>query len=119
MIVPVGCGDPLPGSTVNASMLDFPRLRNRCGAEGATPAASTVPAGAGPLSSISHISYTVPCAGGGTLLIDTTPAFMLREKTPLAVPPASWAETVRASGAAMICWVMVGAGCGRNLVPTP
>ena len=54
-IFPVGCGDPLPGSTVNASAVAFPRLVKVSVVDGATAAVSIVPAEVGPLSPISHI----------------------------------------------------------------
>src|ERR1700733_3485426 len=48
-----------------------------------------------------------------------TPAFMHREKTTVAVPPPSWPDTVRTSGAAMICWAILGVGDGRIAIPAP
>ena len=38
-----------------------------CVVDGVTAAVSIVPAETGPLSPTSHISYTVPSEGGGTL----------------------------------------------------
>ena len=54
-IFPVGCGDPLPGSTVNASALEFPRFVSVSVVDGATAAVFIVPAEVGPLSPSSHI----------------------------------------------------------------
>ena len=54
-IFPVGWGEPLPGSTVNASVLEFPRLVSMAVVDGATAAVFIVPAEVGPLSLISHI----------------------------------------------------------------
>jgi hypothetical protein len=52
---PVGCGDPVPGSTVNASSVEAPRLVSVAFVDGYTAAAPMVPADAGPLALISHI----------------------------------------------------------------
>ena len=64
----MGCGEPLPGSTVNANTWEFPRSGSTAVVEGATVLASIVPAECGPSSSISHVWYTVPGAGGATFL---------------------------------------------------
>ena len=45
----------MPGSTVNASVLEFPRLVSMAVVDGATAAVFIVPAEVGPLSLISHI----------------------------------------------------------------
>ena len=54
-IFPVGCGDPLPGSTVNASTLELPRSENMCVVDGVTAAVSIRHADTGLLSPTSHI----------------------------------------------------------------
>ena len=56
--------------------------------DGATALSSIVPAEVSPLSLTNHIWYTVPGLGFGTLFITSTPAFLSREKTTVAVPPA-------------------------------
>ncbi len=116
----VGCAEPLPGSTVNANALESPRSGNTAVVDGATVLASIVPAECGPLSSISHIWYTVPGAGGGTLFITSTPASFSRENTTVAVPPDGMSpDTVRTSGAANTCSAVDGVAAGRIASPTP
>ena len=88
--------------------------------DGATVLASIVPAECGPVSSISHIWYTVPGAGGGTLFITSTPASFSRENTTVAVPPDGMSpDTVRTSGAANTCSAVDGVAAGRIASPTP
>ena len=72
---------------MNASVCESPRSGSTAVVDGATALASIVPAECGPLSSISHIWYTVPGCGGATLFITNTPAFFSRENTTVAVPP--------------------------------
>ena len=54
-IADVGCGDPLPGSTVNARAVDDPRLARVAVVVGVTAAGPMVPAETGPLAPINHI----------------------------------------------------------------
>lgn len=49
-MVPVGCGDPVPGSTVNASAVEAPRSVSVAVVEGVTAAVPIVPADLGPLA---------------------------------------------------------------------
>src|ERR1700751_3517252 len=51
----VGCGDPVPGSTVNASAAEAPRFVKVAVVECATAAVPTVPADCGPFAPINHI----------------------------------------------------------------
>ena len=51
----VGCGDPVPGSTVNARAVDDPRLVRVAVVEGATAAVLIVPAEVGPWAPSNHI----------------------------------------------------------------
>lgn len=52
---PVGFVDPEPGSTVNASLVEPPRFDSTAVVDGATAAASMVPADVAPASLTSHI----------------------------------------------------------------
>src|ERR1700728_1239653 len=88
-----------------------------CVVDGVTAAVSIVPAETGPLSPTSHISYTLPCEGGGTLFSSSMPAFLSRENTTVALPPATSAETDRTSGAAMICSAVAGVAGGGRVAP--
>jgi hypothetical protein len=51
----VGCGDPVPGSTVNASPDELPRPFNVAFVDGKTAVVPMVPADVGPLAPSSHI----------------------------------------------------------------
>src|SRR4051812_7064466 len=77
----VGCEEPPGGSMVNANAFESPRSDSTAVVDGATAAASIVPADLGPPGRISHIWYTVPAFGGVTLFITSTPAFFARENT--------------------------------------
>ena len=118
---PVGWVEPLPGSTVNFSALELPRSDSPAVVDGATALSSMVPAEISPLSLTNHIWYTVPGLGFGTSFITSTPAFLSREKTTVAVPPPGMSpEMVCTSGAANTCWAVEGcAGLGHNDTPTP
>lgn len=54
-IVPVGCGEPAPGSTVKASALQLPISFIVAVVVGCTAVEPMVPADLGPLAPISHI----------------------------------------------------------------
>ena len=52
---PVGFVDPVPGSTVKASFVELPKFDRTAVVDGATAAASIVPADVAPESLTSHI----------------------------------------------------------------
>ena len=52
---PVGLVEPLPGSTVNANFVDWPRFYSTAVVDGATASASIVPADDAPEGLTSHI----------------------------------------------------------------
>jgi hypothetical protein len=55
MTAPVGCVDPLPGSTVNLNFVEAPRFSRTAVVDGATAVASIVPADVAPSGLTSHI----------------------------------------------------------------
>ena len=117
---PVGCAEPLPGSTVTATDAAESSAGITEPPGGGMVSALIVPADRGaPDSGTNHIWYTCPAGGGGTSVIDTTTAFSSSDALSVIVPPATSAMTVCTSGLAMT-WSTVGTvGSGQAELPDP
>ena len=96
--------EPLPGSTVNASAFELPRSGSTAVVDGATAAASMVPADRAPFASDQpHLVHRARLRAGRRCSSPARAALRSRENTTVAVPPVGMSpDTVRTSGAAKI-----------------